>query len=112
MITRSLRLALPDLLHFALVAGAVFVGYSMMAFVIFGNSVPQFSTFGSAVNACFGMMLGDFGDVFAQLKQLTGVQVGTNRFCIDENVLCCPVHACTCGGQSGDTPRILATQRC
>jgi len=73
VITRSLRLALPDLLHFALVAGAVFVGYSMTAFLIFGNTVPQFSGFGASVNACFSMMLGDFSDVAAALGQLDGV---------------------------------------
>jgi hypothetical protein len=76
VITRSLRLALPDLLHFFLVAGAVFMGYSMMAFLIFGNSVPQFAGLGTAVNSCFQMMLGDFSDVLGQLGQLSGVQVG------------------------------------
>ena len=75
VITRSLRRAMPDLLHFALVAGAVFVGYSMMAFLIFGNAVPQFAGFGTSVNTCFSMMLGDFTDVFAALQQLGGVQV-------------------------------------
>jgi antitoxin (DNA-binding transcriptional repressor) of toxin-antitoxin stability system len=75
VITRSLRLALPDLLHFALVAGAVFVGYAMMAFLIFGSAIPQFSGFGAAVNTCFSMMLGDFGDVYAALRQLQGILV-------------------------------------
>lgn len=47
----------------------------MMAFLIFGYSVPQFAGFGASVATCFGMMLGDFGDVAAQLGQLTGAQV-------------------------------------
>lgn len=77
VITRSLRLALPDLLHFALVAGAVFLGYSVMAFLIFGSSVPQFSGLGPSVATCFGMMLGDFGDVARALGQLGGVQASS-----------------------------------
>ncbi|KAI8467677.1 MAG: hypothetical protein J3K34DRAFT_480735 [Monoraphidium minutum] len=74
VITRSLRLALPDLLHFALVAGAVFLGYSVMGFLIFGSAVPQFAGLGTSINTCFQMMLGEFGDVFGQLGQLRGVQ--------------------------------------
>lgn len=81
VITRSLRRAMPDLLHFALVAGAVFIGYSMMAFLIFGNAVPQFAGFGASVNTCFSMMLGDFGGVFEELQQLGGVQVRRAAAC-------------------------------
>lgn len=74
VITRSLRLALPDLLHFALVAGAVFLGHAMMAFLIFGSAVPEFSGFGASVATCFSMLLGDAGDVPARLGALGGVQ--------------------------------------
>ncbi|GBF96992.1 polycystin cation channel family [Raphidocelis subcapitata] len=72
VITRSLRRALPDLLHFALVAGAVFLGYAVTGYLLLGNSVPQFAGLGAAVNTCFAMMLGEFGDVWAALGQLDG----------------------------------------
>jgi hypothetical protein len=39
VVTRSLWLAGPDLLHFAIVAGMVFLGYAMMAHLIFGNAI-------------------------------------------------------------------------
>lgn len=76
VVTRSLRVALPDLLHFALVAGCVFIGYSMMAYLIFGNSLSQFADFGTSVNTCFEMLLGNFGDVNTDLRALGGLQVG------------------------------------
>ncbi len=40
VVTRSLWLAGPDLCHFAIVAGMVFVGYAMMGHLIFGNAIP------------------------------------------------------------------------
>ena len=39
VVTRSLALAGPDLMHFCLVCGMVFVGYAMMAHLIFGNTI-------------------------------------------------------------------------
>ena len=39
VVTRSLWLAGPDLIHFAIVAGMVFIGYAMMAHLIFGNAI-------------------------------------------------------------------------
>lgn len=66
----------------------------MMAFLIFGYSVPQFAGFGASVATCFGMMLGDFGDVAAQLGQLTGAQVcvegvwGGLLVCVGGGVAC------------------------
>jgi hypothetical protein len=74
VITRSLRRALPDLLHFALVAGAVFLGYAVTGFLLLGDSIPQFAGLGPAVNTCFAMMLGEFGEVWAAMGQLDGVQ--------------------------------------
>jgi hypothetical protein len=75
IVTRSLRIALPDLLHFALVAGVVFIGYCMMAYLIFGNSLPQFSSFGTSINSCFEMLLGEFAEINRQLRDLGGLQV-------------------------------------
>jgi len=39
VVTRSLWLAGPDLIHFFIVASMVFIGYSMMAHLIFGNVI-------------------------------------------------------------------------
>jgi Polycystin cation channel len=39
VVTRSLALAAPDLLHFCLVCGVIFTGFALMAHLIFGNAV-------------------------------------------------------------------------
>ena len=39
VVTRSLWLAGPDLIHFFIVATMVFIGYAMMAHLIFGNVI-------------------------------------------------------------------------
>eukprot|EP00873_Tetraselmis_striata_P015466 jgi/Tetstr1/435730/TSEL_024629.t1 len=73
VVTRSLALAGPDLAHFVLVCGMVFVGYAMMAHLIFGNNIQAFSSFGSSVDTCFEILLGEIG-VNAELRSLTGLQ--------------------------------------
>ena len=73
VVTRSLALAGPDLAHFVLVCGMVFVGYAMMAHLIFGNNIQAFSSFGSSVDTCFEILLGEIG-VNAELRALTGLQ--------------------------------------
>lgn len=77
VVTRALQLAAPDLLHFFLVAGSVFICYCMMGFLIFGNSLSWFATFGTSVNTCFEMLLGNFGDVNTDLRALGGLQVSS-----------------------------------
>lgn len=74
VVTRSLLLAGPDLLHFTVVAGIVFVGYAMMAHVIFGNVIEKFSSFRLSIDTCFEMLLGEIS-VNEDLKALTGLQV-------------------------------------
>lgn len=73
VVTRSLWLAGPDLIHFAIVAGMVFVGYAMMAHLIFGNAIEKFQTFGDSVNTCFEILLGNI-DVNQDLRALGGLQ--------------------------------------
>lgn len=73
VVTRSLALAGPDLAHFVLVCGMVFVGYAMMAHLIFGNNIQAFSSFGSSVDTCFEILLGEIS-VNAELRALTGLQ--------------------------------------
>lgn len=79
VVTRALQLAAPDLLHFFLVAGSVFLCYCVMGFLIFGNSLPWFATLGTSINTCFEMLLGEFADVNTDLRALGGLQV---RRCI------------------------------
>lgn len=59
LVTRTLSLALPDLFHFSIVFGAVFVTFSVTGIVLFGREVPSFTTFPSALASCFRIMLGD-----------------------------------------------------
>ncbi|EFJ46305.1 hypothetical protein VOLCADRAFT_93448 [Volvox carteri f. nagariensis] len=73
VVTRSLWLAGPDLVHFAIVAGMVFVGYAMMAHLIFGNAIVAFATFGDSINTCFEILLGNI-DVNDDLRALGGLQ--------------------------------------
>ncbi|KAG2499695.1 hypothetical protein HYH03_002630 [Edaphochlamys debaryana] len=73
VVTRSLVLAGPDLTHFGIVAGVVFLGYAMMGTLIFGNAVEAFSTFANSVNTCFEILLGVI-DVNEDLKALGGLQ--------------------------------------
>lgn len=93
VVTRSLLLAGPDLLHFAVVASIVFVGYAMMAHVIFGNVIEKFSTFRLAIDTCFEMLLGEIG-VNEDLKALTGLQglAGTSPSCVNKWP-CLSLHA-------------------
>jgi len=46
VVTRSLWLAGPDLIHFAFVFFMVFVGYAMLAHLIFGNAIQRFQVSG------------------------------------------------------------------
>lgn len=73
VVTRSLWLAGPDLIHFFIVAAMVFIGYAMMAHLIFGNAIEKFASFGNSVNTCFEMLLGNI-DVNNELRALEGLQ--------------------------------------
>jgi len=46
VVTRSLWLAGPDLIHFVFVFFMVFVGYAMLAHLIFGNAIEKFQVSG------------------------------------------------------------------
>jgi hypothetical protein len=96
VVTRSLLLAGPDLLHFTIVAGIVFVGYAMMAHVIFGNVIEKFSTFRQSIDTCFEMLLGEIS-VNEDLKALTGLQglagVPSSDVLLHAQVLLIELHA-------------------
>ena len=46
----------------------------MTGFLIFGNSLHWFSSFGASINTCFEMLLGEFAGVSADLRALGGLQ--------------------------------------
>lgn len=60
VVTRSLALAGPDLIHFCLVCGMVFVGYAMMAHLIFGNTIQvgKLPRLGTPCWACLAFTTG------------------------------------------------------
>merc|ERR1711966_302280 len=39
----------------------IFLGYAMMAHLIFGYAIEKFSTFGYSINTCFEILLGEVG---------------------------------------------------
>jgi hypothetical protein len=51
----------------------VFVGYAMMAHLIFGNAIDEFASFSRSINTCFEILLGNI-DVNNQLRALPGLQ--------------------------------------
>jgi hypothetical protein len=59
MVTKTLSSAIPDLLHFAVVFGSVFVTFTICGIVLFGREVGSFTTFNRALISCFRVMLGD-----------------------------------------------------
>ncbi|KAF5834587.1 hypothetical protein DUNSADRAFT_8712 [Dunaliella salina] len=79
VVTRSLWLAGPDLIHFAFVFFMVFVGYAMLAHLIFGNAIEKFQTFDNSVNTCFEILLGEIS-VNDQLRDLGGLQAIAGAF--------------------------------
>lgn len=65
-------------LHPALLISPGLQAYVMMGYLIFGNSIEQFSTFGTSANTCFEMLLGNI-DVNVALRSLGGLQVTSER---------------------------------
>ncbi|CAI5497359.1 unnamed protein product [Closterium sp. Naga37s-1] len=59
VITRSLALATPSLLHFFLLSFAVFFCFSMYAYLVFGGALEQFSTVLTSMFSCFLLLLND-----------------------------------------------------
>ncbi|CAI7859679.1 unnamed protein product [Closterium sp. NIES-54] len=59
VITRSLSLATPSLLHFFLLSFAVFFCFSMYGYLIFGGALEIFSTVLESMFSCFLLILND-----------------------------------------------------
>lgn len=74
VVTRSLAIAGPDLMHFAIVAGVMFLSFAMMAHLMFNNATPLFETYEQSINTCFELLLGEVGAVQEDFAQLTGMR--------------------------------------
>ncbi|CAI5951939.1 unnamed protein product, partial [Closterium sp. NIES-64] len=59
VITRSLALATPSLLHFFLLSFAVFFCFSMYGYLVFGGALEMFSTVLESMFSCFLLLLND-----------------------------------------------------
>ncbi|GJP56726.1 hypothetical protein CLOM_g15778 [Closterium sp. NIES-68] len=59
VITRSLALALPSLLHFFLLAFIVFFCFSLYGYLVFGGKMEQFSTLPESLFTCFLIILNE-----------------------------------------------------
>ncbi|CAI5468681.1 unnamed protein product [Closterium sp. Yama58-4] len=59
VITRSLSLATPSLLHFFLLSFAVFFCFSMYGYLVFGGALEMFSTVLESMFSCFLLLLND-----------------------------------------------------
>ena len=76
VVTRSLALAGPDLIHFCLVCGMVFVGYAMMAHLIFGNTIQvSCDTYIWCAGLCFVLLF--YCGHSTSWMQLSQMQEGT-----------------------------------
>eukprot|EP00899_Mesostigma_viride_P014599 jgi/Mesvir1/2313/Mv19344-RA.2 len=73
VVTRTLWLAASDLLHFFLLLGIIFMSYTVMTFIAFGNRIDQFSDFYRACNTNFELLLGELevNKVLVQQEGLT-----------------------------------------
>eukprot|EP00746_Dinoflagellata_sp_MGD_P167281 gnl/MRDRNA2_/MRDRNA2_97777_c0_seq1.p1 gnl/MRDRNA2_/MRDRNA2_97777_c0~~gnl/MRDRNA2_/MRDRNA2_97777_c0_seq1.p1 ORF type:complete len:988 (+),score=181.49 gnl/MRDRNA2_/MRDRNA2_97777_c0_seq1:73-3036(+) len=59
VVTKTMKNAMSDLLHFMLVFCSVFISFVIAGVVLFGREVSGFVTFPRAMNSCFRLMLGD-----------------------------------------------------
>eukprot|EP00928_Gymnodinium_smaydae_P010441 TRINITY_DN13937_c0_g1_i1.p1 TRINITY_DN13937_c0_g1~~TRINITY_DN13937_c0_g1_i1.p1 ORF type:complete len:865 (+),score=196.33 TRINITY_DN13937_c0_g1_i1:276-2870(+) len=59
VVTNTMIKAGPDLLHFMIVFGSVFLTFTICGIVLFGREVSSFTTFSRAMVATFRTMLGD-----------------------------------------------------
>ncbi|CAI5484993.1 unnamed protein product [Closterium sp. Yama58-4] len=64
VITRSLSVATPSLLHFFLLSFAVFFCFSMYGYLVFGGALEMFSTVLESMFSCFLLLLNDNGSAY------------------------------------------------
>ncbi|CAI5990862.1 unnamed protein product [Closterium sp. NIES-64] len=64
VITRSLALATPSLMHFFLLSFTVFFCFSMYAYLVFRGALKMFSTVLESMFSCFLLLLNDNGSAY------------------------------------------------
>ncbi|CAI5478917.1 unnamed protein product, partial [Closterium sp. Yama58-4] len=72
IMTRSLRVAMPSLLHFFILFLVVFVAYATYGYLVFGMTLEQFSTLWLSLQTCFYMIVGQF--YVSWFQQMVGWQ--------------------------------------
>ncbi|KAK3279134.1 hypothetical protein CYMTET_12973 [Cymbomonas tetramitiformis] len=66
ILTQSLSHATVDLLHFFILMGIVYLGYTFMGCALFGYRMHEFSTLSSSAATCFELLIGN-DDIRAEL---------------------------------------------
>jgi len=77
VVTQTIMAASTDLAHFLIVFTALLMAFVLVAHVLFGSQMTQFSTFGEALNTCLLSMLGyTFDNISANMFK-HGKELGT-----------------------------------
>eukprot|EP00899_Mesostigma_viride_P021250 jgi/Mesvir1/29126/Mv18428-RA.3 len=74
IVTHTLALAMSDIFHYLLVAGALFISFAVMGHISFGTILADFSTLPNSINTCFLMLTGD-GGINDKLMQMESLQL-------------------------------------
>lgn len=72
LLWKTMRRASPDLLSFIFIFLIVFLGFSFMGLLLFGDALKTFSSFGNSLYSCFYMILGDFPSEVIKVNQILG----------------------------------------
>ncbi|CAE8725156.1 unnamed protein product, partial [Polarella glacialis] len=60
LVTKTIAMALTDIIHFGLVFGAVFALFAETAMLLFGADLEEFATFSRSCDSSFHVLIGDF----------------------------------------------------
>jgi len=61
LVTNTLVRAGSDIFHFSVVFTAVFLGFAVTGHILLGTDLVQFRSFGSSIDTCFIVLMGEFG---------------------------------------------------
>lgn len=72
LVTQTLSVSMTDVGHFLVVFFTIFTTFVIMAMLLFGRELAEFSEFGRAFNNCFLALMGDFdyGSMFAEAREI------------------------------------------
>merc|ERR1711904_29012 len=79
VVTKTMKNAMSDLLHFLLVFCSVFVAFAISGVVLFGREVYGFTTFPRAMNSCFRLLLGDID--WGEISEIGRMEAGFWMWC-------------------------------